>query len=430
MMAPNHILVVDDEVGIRELLLEILADEGYRVLLAENAAQARSLRNQCRPDLVLLDIWMPDTDGITLLKEWAATGLLTMPVVMMSGHGTIDTAVEATRIGAFDFLEKPIALQKLLSTVERALKRGEALPKATGMNLASLGKGPVVAELKKRLEQVARVKAPFLLVGEKGAGAESCARFLHQPNTPWVAPDAFGQLAEAPLDLLEQAREGVLFLGEVERLSRLEQKGLILLLGKLEKFNVRLICSASQPLPDLVDRGAFDESLFQALSGLTLAVPPLRDHREDIPDVAKLMLEELVETRESPSRRFSTAALNVLRNESWPGNLPQLHNTVKTLAQTTLGDEITDQDVSRVLSQFKVAIPAETGTGLPLDLPLREARDEFERVYFDHHLKKSGGNMSRVAEAVGLERTHLYRKLKQLGISPDSQKGTGKVRGD
>src|SRR5580765_4059045 len=157
----SQILVVDDEVGIRELLSEILRDEGHQVRLAENAGEARQIRGRLRPDLVLLDIWMPDTDGITLLKEWASTGQLTMPVVMMSGHGTIDTAVEATRIGAYDFLEKPIALQKLLSTVGRALKRGE--PQAKPMlSLAMLGRAPLVADLKQRLERVASLRVPLL----------------------------------------------------------------------------------------------------------------------------------------------------------------------------------------------------------------------------------------------------------------------------
>ena len=158
-MLNNTILVVDDEVGIRELLSEILRDEGYRVALAENAEQARIWRNQTRPDLVLLDIWMPDTDGITLLKEWASNGLLTMPVVVMSGHGTIATAVEATRIGAYGYLEKPVPLQMLLSTVGHALRGSKSKPSST-LSLASLGKGPLIADLKKRLEQIANLKTP------------------------------------------------------------------------------------------------------------------------------------------------------------------------------------------------------------------------------------------------------------------------------
>ena len=175
-MSNNTILVVDDEIGIRELLSEILRDEGYRVALAENAGQARNWRKQTRPDLVLLDIWMPDTDGITLLKEWASCGLLTMPVVMMSGHGTIDTAVEATRMGASGYLEKPVPLQKLLSTVGRALRGGQ-VKSPTILPLASLGRGPLIADLKKRLEQVTGLRTPLLLTGEPGTGVDLCARF-------------------------------------------------------------------------------------------------------------------------------------------------------------------------------------------------------------------------------------------------------------
>ena len=415
-MAAHEILVVDDEVGIRELLREILHDEGYIVALAENAGAARMYRNQKRPDLVLLDIWMPDTDGITLLKEWESSGLLTMPVIMMSGHGTIDTAVEATRIGAADFLEKPIALQKLLKTIESALKKGEPLP-CNGEALAGLGTGAVVSELKRRLAQVANQNFPLLLTGEAGSGMELCARYLHQSNTPWVAPEPLAILADDPMSLLEQARDGLLYLEEIGNLSKLEQKGLALILNKLEKYGVRLVCTTSMPLPQLVEEGAFDARLFQAINGLALVVPSLREHGEDIPDRARQVLTRLIETGQSPQRYFSAAALNLLRDENWPGNLPQLDNAVKTLALTALSKEITVEDVNRVLGQFaRPSPPATAQYALPLDQPLREARDEFERIYFEHQLKKVGGNMSRLAEIVGLERTHLYRKLKQLGI--------------
>lgn len=416
-MNANQILVVDDEIGIRELLSEILEDEGYQVRLAENATEARVARTQGRPDLVLLDIWMPDTDGITLLKEWAASGQLTMPVVMMSGHGTIDTAVEATRIGAFDFLEKPIALQKLLSTVTRALRKGDVLAKP-GFSVPTLGKSPAVEALRKRLAQIANLKTPVLLVAEHGSGADLCARVLRQPNAPWVVPENFSVLAESPLDLLQQARDGVLFIQDVAALSKLEQKGLALLLGKLEKYNVRLVCATSRSLPEQVQQGAFDATLFDVLSGLTLSVPALREHREDIPELAAMILSQLVENRESPPRQFSMAALNALRVYDWPGNMAQLNNVVKTLALTTLGEEIGQADVARVLGQFdqESAPPSAAGSPIDLNQPLREARDEFERMYFEHHIRQEQGNMSRVAERIGLERTHLYRKLKQLGI--------------
>jgi len=409
----QQILVVDDEIGIRELLSEILHDEGYQVRLAENAGQARTLRSQGRPDLVLLDIWMPDTDGITLLKEWASAGLLTMPVVMMSGHGTIDTAVEATRIGAYDFLEKPIALQKLLATVGRALRSGEQQVKPTLM-LATLGRAQAVAELKQRLERIANLKSPLLLTAEPGSGAELCAKFVHQPNAPWVAPENLGALAESPLDVLNQAREGTLFLREIGDLNRMEQKGLLLIAGKLEKYNTRLICASSRPLPELVAQGVFDARLYTVIATVTVHVPSLREHREDIPVLANLFLLRSVEAKEVAPRHFSTAALNALRNYDWPGNLSQLESAVRSLALTAASEEIGVGEVNQALSLF--GTPQAMAPGLPLDLPLREARDAFERVYFEHHIAQESGNMSRVADSVGLERTHLYRKLKQLGI--------------
>ncbi len=409
----QQILVVDDEIGIRELLSEILSDEGFRVQLAENAAEARSCRARNRPDLVLLDIWMPDTDGISLLKEWASAGLLTMPVVMMSGHGTIDTAVEATRIGAVDFLEKPIALQKLLATVGKALKQGgrASMP---ALSLAALGRAPLIGELKQRLERVAAARTPLLLQGEPGSGIELCARFLHPRNAPWHAPDAVAQLAEAPLDLLENAREGTLYLHDVSQLDRMQQKGLQLLLARTDRYNVRVICATSRPLADLVAQGQFDERLYASLSATTIRVPGLREHREDVPELVNLFLSGMVESKEIPARQFSTAALNALRNYDWPGNLTELQSVVQTLARTALADPIALDEVVRILPQPGPA--SATARDVALNVPLREARDAFERIYFEHHIAQEGGNISRVAEVVGLERTHLYRKLKQLGI--------------
>jgi DNA-binding NtrC family response regulator len=410
----QQVLVVDDEIGIRELLSEILRDEGYQVRLAENASQARELRGQGRPDLVLLDIWMPDTDGITLLKEWAASGMLTMPVVMMSGHGTIETAVEATRIGAFDFLEKPIALQKLLGTVGRALKRGAVEPHAP-LSLGSLGRAAVINELKQRLERVRSLRTPILLAAEPGSGAEVCARFLHQTNTPWAAPETHTSLADAPFELAEKARDGTLFLHEVSDLSRIEQKGLLLLVSKLDKYNARLVCAVSRSLSEMVANAQYDVRLYSALSAVTISVPSLRQHREDIPELANLMLQRGIEAKDLPAKQFGVAALNALRNHDWPGNLVQLENVVRSAALSALSDEITLEDVQRVAASFDLT-PVTPASSLPLDLPLRSARDAFERVYFEHHLAIESSNMSRVAERVGLERTHLYRKLKQLGI--------------
>jgi two-component system, NtrC family, nitrogen regulation response regulator NtrX len=413
----NQILVVDDEAGIRELLSEILRDEGFEVKLAENAGRAREMRREERPDLVLLDIWMPDTDGITLLKEWAGNGQLTMPVVMMSGHGTIDTAVEATRIGAVDFLEKPISLPKLLATVGSALQSGKALMR-NELTLASLGRGSVMQQLRQRLTQILPHKNTVLLSGEHGAGFELAARFLQLPNTPFIAPGDTAWLADNPFDQLNSAKDGILFLHDVSQLSRAEQKGLMQVVQKLEKFNVRLICGTTRVLTPLTDAGEFDPLLLGVLGQLTVTMPALREHAEDIPDIANTLLAQLVEAKQAPMRSFSTAGLNSLRNMRWPGNITALANAVKTLALTSLSNEIGADDVARVAAEFNPDTAYSGSYSLPLDLPLREARDAFEQVYFAHHLRAESGNMSRVADKVGLERTHLYRKLKQLGIKP------------
>ena len=433
----SQILVVDDEVGIRELLSEILVDEGYSVSLARNAAEARVVRGRTRPDLVLLDIWMPDTDGITLLKEWAGSGQLTMPVVMMSGHGTIDTAVEATRIGAFGFLEKPIALQKLIATVDKALARGAPAVAAPAQTLAFLGRSGAVADLRQRLERVRELHDPVLLLGEPGSGEELCARFLHRAHMPWLAAHGdealHAALAGGGAGTAAGTRAGVgsgtvqpaggtLYLPGVDRLGPAGQAALVAKLPELQRADTRIVATASATLPARVAAGEFDPALFAKLGAVTLLVPSLREHAEDVPDIAGLILDRLVESRETPVRSFSTAALNQLRMYPWPGNLAQLEAVVKSAALAAGGTEITPADVGAALTQQGDDGSTKLG-GLPLDMDLRAARDAFEKAYFEFHIAREGGNMSRVAEKVGLERTHLYRKLKQLGVAlPRSQK--------
>jgi DNA-binding NtrC family response regulator len=412
----GYVLVVDDEVGIRDLLSEILTEEGYDVHAAENAEEARRYRSERRPDLVLLDIWMPDTDGVTLLKEWAASGQLTMPVVMMSGHATIDTAVEATKLGAVDFLEKPIALAKLLATVTKAIKKIDVARRAPSFELSALGKSQVVQDLKKRLAQIASHTHPVLLSGEPGSGFDLCARFLHPANMPWVEITERGQLVASPSELAEKVENGTLYLPELCDLNRLEQKGLSLLIDKLNGSTARLICATSRNIDELIAANEFDARLYYRVSSVSVHIPPLREHREDIPDIANFMLTQLIESGECPPRKFSTAALNQLRHFDWPGNLPQLNNIVRTLAIAALSDEIDSEDVNRVVAPLKQATGPAISQVIPMDAPLREARDMFERLYFEQLIQKEGGSMTRVADKAGLERTHLYRKLKQLNI--------------
>jgi DNA-binding NtrC family response regulator len=407
-----QVLVVDDEIGIRELLSEILTDEGHDVRSAENAAAARAAREAARPDLVLLDIWMPDTDGITLLKEWVAGGQLTMPVIMMSGHGTIDTAVEATRIGAMDFLEKPIGMQKLLAAVGRALERGRRRVVA-GLSLAAFPRSAPLRDLKKRLEQMA-VKSRSLLLRSNGGGIiELAARTLHAPGQPWV--DLATSSEPLSLEMLAAASGGVLYCEDLARLTRLQQKNLLFALDRLERYNLHLVAGSGSDYQGLVQQG-WDETGLRRLSEVWLALPTLADLKDEVPDIASHLLAQLAEAGESPLRHLSSGALNALRQHVWNGGYGELKSAIRSLALAALGEEIDGEEVAHLLFPDD---GASAEPGLPpevMDLPLREARETFERVYFEHHLRLESGNMTRLAEKTGLERTHLYRKLKDLGL--------------
>jgi DNA-binding NtrC family response regulator len=409
-----QILVVDDEIGIRELLSEILADEGHDIRLAENAAAARAARDAGRPDLVLLDIWMPDTDGITLLKEWAASGQLTMPVIMMSGHGTIDTAVEATRIGALDFLEKPIALQKLLTAVKKALLRA-APQTASGLSLAAFTRSAPLRDLRKRLEQVMANSHTVMLRSAPGGIAELAARTLLMPGKAWL--DLAHDSTPLTLDMLERLRGGVLFTSELGGLARLQQKNLIFAAERLAKYDLRLIAATALDTATLALQG-WDEVQLKQIFDVWLGVPTLAELHDEIPEIAAHLLNQSVEAGEAPARRFSTAALNTLRQHNWPQGYEELKSTVKSLALSALDEEIAVEDVIRLFEAQGYGNPAPVN-GIAaefMDLPLREAREAFERLYFEHHLRSDGNNMTRLAERTGLERTHLYRKLKDLGL--------------
>ncbi len=410
-----QILVVDDEVGIRELLSEILTDEGHDVRTAENAAAARLARNAARPDLVLLDIWMPDTDGITLLKEWAANGQLSMPVVMMSGHGTIDTAVEATKIGALDFLEKPIGMQKLLSTVSSALERGQKRQSA-GLTLAAFPRSAPLKDLKKRLDQLVAKTRVILLRSRPGGVVELAARGLQVPGKPWI--DLATSSEPLSLDILAASNGGVLYCEELAQLTRLQQKNLLFALDRLDRNNLRLVAATSQELSCLLQAG-WDENGLRRLSEIWLGLPTLEELKDDIPDMASRLLTQLVESGDSPLRHFTSGALNALRQYGWPNGYAELKNAVRSLALSALNEEIDADEVGRLLYPHTggmVAMPANSLPVETMELPLREAREMFERAYFEYHLRLDGGNMTRLAEKTGLERTHLYRKLKDLGL--------------
>ncbi len=407
-----NILVVDDEVGIRELLSEILRDEGHDVVLAENAAAARAARDHARPDLVLLDIWMPDVDGVTLLREWAASGQLSMPVLMMSGHATIETAVEATRIGAIGFLEKPIGMQKLLTSIRQGLDQGRR--PAPALSLAAFPRSAALRDLKKRLEQMAAGNRALLLRSAPGGIIELAARTLQGPGKVWI--DLAADSNPLSLETLQGAAGGVIFAEEITRLTRLQQKNLLFAAERLDFHRLCLIAGTEADSAKLTSLG-WEESVLARIFPGRMGLPSLAELREEIPDLAGHVLAQLVESREVSQRRLGTDALNALRQYPWPGGYGELRTALRSLALGALAVDIEAEDVNRLL------VPAGGGQpdcgGLPaemLTLPLREAREIFERLYFEYHLNLDGGNMTRLAEKTGLERTHLYRKLKDLGL--------------
>ena len=438
-MKNASILIVDDESNIRELLEEILTEEGYEVATAEDADSARSAYSAQTFDLVLLDIWMPDVDGITLLREWAQAGEL-VPVVMMSGHGTVDTAVEATRLGAIDYLEKPVSLAKLLRTVDKALAhrqgpggRRSLLPPT----VAPVGKSETMRALRDQVTKIAHHDVHTLITGEPGSGREAFARYLASLSTR--ASEPFIEVTGSSLDpsdgrrrllgepgvpgALEEAQGGTLFINELGDVSPEVQQ---LLLGIIEegrfrgtgavadrKLDIRILGSAAPGFEQ--DAQDFRRALLSHLSVVIVRVPPLREYSEDVPELLRYYVDMLVDAEALPFRRFSVAAQNRLRNYPWPGNMGELRNMVGRLLMLGSEEEISLEEVESELSSEARETELLVQQDL-LAMPLREAREQFERAYLQQQLMLCGGKVGQLAKRVGMERTHLYRKLRSLGV--------------
>lgn len=449
-MTGECILVVDDEPEIRRLVKEILEDEQYQVVTAEDATTAREAYANERLDLVLLDIWMPDTDGISLLKEWSRSGTPDVPVVMMSGHGTVDTAVEATRLGATDFIEKPLSMGKLLVTVERALQRTQQTPQGVQCSAPTVaipaGKSATMQQLRDDLERVAATYSCVLISGEPGSGKSIAARYLHYKSVRARQPLVEISFAAIPVDevtaqlfgirkgnrvfpgQLEQARGGTLVLDEIANLDPALQPRLLRALeerrfervgsDKSLELDIRVVATSSHDLKVAVNDGRLREDLYYFLNVVPIVILPLREHHEDVPELVNFFCDWMVEHEQLPYRKFSTSAMNELRNYSWPGNIQELKNMVERLLILNRGVEISAAEVEQAL----VSQPA-TDDKLPeaaFMLPLRAARDQFEKAYLEYHLKRTNGNVSELAAVANMERTHLYRKLKNLGVNPKS----------
>jgi DNA-binding NtrC family response regulator len=449
-MSDVYILIVDDEADICSLVKEILEDEGYEVSTAENAEQAREARRARRPDLILLDIWMPDTDGISLLKEWASNSGENTPVIMMSGHGTVETAVEATRLGAYDFLEKPLSTAKLLLTVKNALETAQLKQENIGLRRESgtvtepVGRSSVMQNLREQVKRIAQHDTSVLLLGESGSGKEVYARYLHQSSNrrdgPFIrvpiagltnansAAELFGveDGEQVHFGSLEQANGGTLFLEDIidmdlgvqaRLLSALTHQSFMRVDGVAPvSINVRIIAATSHNPGRAVEEGTLREDLYYHLNVVPLEIPPLRSHRDDIPELLNYYIDQFATTEGLPYRRFTVGAQNRLRNYPWPGNIRELKNVVHRLlilgSGTNIDQEEIDLSIGEIREKGESDIPPE------FDLPLKEAREQFERSYLEHQLRETGGSMSKMAKRVGLERTHLYRKIRALGIEP------------
>ena len=407
-----------------------------------------------RPDLILLDIWMEDVDGITLLREWSESGDLPCPVVMMSGHGTVETAVEATRLGAYDFIEKPISLAKLLLTVERAFEKDRLQRENIDLRghvqpvVEPVGKTGIMENLRSQARKIAQHKSWVLISGESGAGKRTFARYIHDQSPrregPFIeiavgsiseensAEELFGheEAESVSYGRLEQANGGTLCIGDIADMDMQTQARLLSVLqthtfkriGGNEDVDVdlRIIATTNRNLEEEVAAGRFRQDLFYHLNVLPLQVPALRDHEDDVHELLNFYIDFMVSNEHLSYRHFSVAAQNRLRGYDWPGNILELKNLVQRLLILGSGEEIGADEVEHAISSLQTTTGA--APALPYDLPLREAREQFEYNYLVHQLEAAGGSVGKLAKRVGMERTHLYRKLRALGI--DHRKGS------
>jgi len=452
-MSQTQILVVDDEPDIRQLVQEILEDEGYSVQVAADGQSARLAWAQLKPDLVLLDIWMPDVDGISLLKEWSASGELESQVVIMSGHGTLETAVEATRLGAYDFIQKPLSLAKLLATVKKALEvrpqhHASKTAAQRALTIEPLGNSEAMQQLRTKARQAAANHSPVLISGEAGSGRETLAHYIFdhsghngslvlldhsQTSDNQVRQYLFGSIANGRSNpgLLDEASGSTLFIPDLQKLSAAAQQ---LLESCIETdaytaqgdtvakpLNCRIICSTISDMNPIVESGRFSDSLFFRLNVLPLKVPALRDRPEDVPELIRFFSDWFPNQDDLPYRQFSVSVQNRMRNHSWPGNVRELRNLIKRLLVLGREGEISMSEIEEALNKSATEYESQGNESQALfDLPLREAREQFEHDYLVYQLTKAGGSVGKLSESVGMERTHLYRKLRSLGIDPKS----------
>lgn len=412
------VLVVDDEPDICDLIKDILNDEGYQAISASNGAEARSAFSSQQPNLTLLDIWMPDIDGISLLKEFKQSDANTT-IIMMSGHGTIETAIEATRLGAADFIEKPVSIAKLLRSIEAALEKREKQTVIEQQQIVEpVGKSTQLTLLREQSQRVAKHGMPILLQGEDGVGKHCFARYLHQ-----LGAFSNSKLIELthesfPTDsnkLIALADNNCLFINDIALLPSNAQALLSHLIDTQKLSHCQLICATQYSLENAINQGDFIEGLLYQINSITLSIPTLRDHIEDVPDLVHFFVDQQTAQGKLPYRHFTVAAQNRLRNYHWQGNVLELKNVIQRLLVLGDAEEIDIESVEQALQKEAIS-PEINQNRIDYDLPLRESREQFERIYLLRKLKQAEGNVGKAAKLAGMERTHLYRKLRGLDI--------------
>lgn len=451
----HSILVIDDEKDIRTSLTGILEDEGYQVLSAASALEGLEVVQQDLPDLVLLDIWMPGMDGLETLERLKQL-VPQLNVIMISGHGTIETAVRATKLGAFDFIEKPLSLEKVLISVANALHLQELrvenaeLKRSAAADHQLIGSSAGMSALRDQIKRVAPTSAAVLIVGERGSDKEHVARALHYASPRRERPCIVINCSAIPEELLESelfghekgaftgattqrkgkcdlADGGTLFLNEVGDLSpaaqlnivRIMQEGCFTRVGGTRQIGVdiRIIATTNRLLEQEIMQRRFREDLYHLLNVVPLHVPPLRERSEDIPLLVQHFVASFYRREGQEAKAFLPDALDVLAGYEWPGNIRELQNTVERILIMTPGRSIAPSDLPEQVRRSSTVAPSLSAPEGPFACTsLRDAREAFEREFIIHKLEENDWNISRTAEIIELERSNLHRKIKSYGI--------------
>ena len=447
----DHVLIVDDEQPICQSLKGIFQDEGYEVSLAPDGPSALKLVDEESPDLVLLDIWMPGMDGLEVL-EALKQRRPDLPVVMISGHGTIETAVKSTRLGAFDFIEKPLDMDKILLVARNALEmrrlsRENLMLRAKAEPPQLTGHSPAIQDVRRAIERVAPTDSWVLITGENGTGKELVAHAIHRLSQRAHKPLVEVNCAAIPEELIESelfghekgaftgaegrrrgkfdlAHEGTLFLDEIADMS-LKTQAKILRILQEQRFervggsrtisvDVRVLAATNKDLAAEIAAGRFREDLYHRLNVIPIHLPPLRQRTDDIPELVEEFLQQMALKSPLGLKRFTPQALELLKRQRWSGNVRELKNLVERMVILCPKQEIGPEDLPAPYGQARPGPPELPGELFAQDF--KSARSEFERLYLKRKLDEFGGNISQTAEAIGLERSHLHKKLKALGL--------------